>query len=630
MSRTQTQSSSIAAGWIQSASQAAAVGTALLLTVPAEIARLRLASQTKLGWLAWIFEINLDTTLPLALLYLVPAFWLIRRRPDGPPAADRQACDTDGGKHRFDRLAWTLAACCGLTSLAASAWVAAQTVGQERPVRFGDLPPAYHDEFSYRFQARTFLAGRTSYPSHALMPALFDQMHVVNEGRFASRYFPGAGAWIAPFLAIGHPYWGQWLAGALAAFWTFAAGRELAGNGVGFLAGMLTALSPGLALFSNLLLAHQPTLAALSLFLFAFLRFMRTERAGDALCAGCGLALAMLCRPMTAAGVGLPFGLWFLYRLARGGRADQSSGFARRVRLALWLALPLAAGLVLLFSYNRAITGNGFVSPYQLYTDTYTPRHVYGFNNVVRGERKVGPKVIENYDRWAENLTPELAARNVARRAASSARWTLGIVPLAMALVVFLPWVVWRRDVRWGLVLAAVVGLHAVHVPYWFVGIMEWHYVFESAPLLLLIFAVTTRELAASWQMAGRLLMPAWWFLLIASALITNWLPFDPFWSSSRVELGVEEIAFARLRYSAFEELIDQAVTKRPALLLIEGDPADRSIDYVVNDPDLSGPVLRGRYRPGQTDLAKVRAAFPGRTLYLFRVKAKELQRLTP
>ena len=143
------------------------------------------------------------------------------------------------------------------------------------------------------------------------MPELFDQMHVLNEGRFASRYFPGVGLWLAPFLAIGHPYWGQWLAGGLTAFFIFWAGRELAGNRVGLTAGLLTALSPGMGLFSNLLLSHEPTMAALAVFLFAFVRFMRTGRASDALWAGCGLSFAMLCRPMTAAGFGLPFGVWF-------------------------------------------------------------------------------------------------------------------------------------------------------------------------------------------------------------------------------------------------------------------------------------------------------------------------------
>ncbi len=208
-----------------------------------------------------------------------------------------------------------MAVACLLASIAASAWIASTEVGAKPAMRFGDLPPAYHDEFSYTLQAKTFLAGRLSFPSDPHLPELFDQMHVLNEGRFASRYFPGVGMWIAPFLAMGHPYWGQWLAGGLAAFFVFWAGRELAGNRVGLAAGLLTALSPGMVLFSNLLLSHEPTMAALALFLFAFVRFMRTGRASDAFWAGCGLSFAMLCRPMTAAGFGLPFGLWFAWRL---------------------------------------------------------------------------------------------------------------------------------------------------------------------------------------------------------------------------------------------------------------------------------------------------------------------------
>ena len=68
------------------------------------------------------------------------------------------------------------------------------------------MPPAYHDEYSYLFQARTLLAGRFSFPGSTVQPELFDQMHVLNEGRMASRYYPGTGIWLAPFVALGHPY----------------------------------------------------------------------------------------------------------------------------------------------------------------------------------------------------------------------------------------------------------------------------------------------------------------------------------------------------------------------------------------------------------------------------------------
>src|SRR5690606_28082816 len=122
-----------------------------------------------------------------------------------------------------------------------------------------------------------------------------------------------------------------------------------------------------------------------------------------------------------------------------------------------------------------------WTTPYQLYTDIYTPRHVYGFDNVVRGEQRLGPKVIESYDKWTKNLTPALAVVNVRNRLLASWRWTLGVVPLAAtAAVVLLLSLRGRLDRRWLLIAAAIISLHAVHVPYWYDGIMHYHYVFES------------------------------------------------------------------------------------------------------------------------------------------------------
>jgi hypothetical protein len=166
----------------------------------------------------------------------------------------------------------------------------------------------------------------------------------------------------------------------------------------------------------------------------------------------------MLCRPMTAAGFGLPFGLWFFWRLVRLAvrSTANDAGTSARLQSAAGLGGPIVLGLILLFFYNRAIPGNGLLSPYQLYTDTYTPRHVYGFNNVVRGEQRLGPRVMENYDRWAENLSPKLAVKNEVERLASSARWTLGLIPLAMAGVVFLIAMFWRVELRWKLINASV------------------------------------------------------------------------------------------------------------------------------------------------------------------------------
>jgi hypothetical protein len=606
-----------------------------LLIVGAEVRRWSDDSQREQSLQGWLCGRPADFAPYLPLLVLAPiAYNIVSKRAPRERFGWLQEGSANHGSAPLTR-AWLLALVCGATSFGMTWHLAGPLQG---------FPPAYHDEFSYLFQAETFAAGRVSYPSFPTHPEIFDQMHVLNEGRFASRYFPGAGAWFTPFLLMGDIWLAPAIAGALLAVCVFWTGRRLAGNGVGLLAGVLCGLSPGLSIFSTTLLAHHPTLVGLGLFLVAMTRFRDTLAARDAMLAGVGLAFAMLCRPMTAAGFALPWGVWFAVLLVRGvsprrpvtdsvsrsieKRApnDVSLGETdlpapRRLLLLAAMGVPLLLGFLVLFSYNRAITGSGFTSPYQLYTDLYTPRHVYGFNNVVRGEAKLRPKVIENYDRWAENLTPALAARNEWRRTVASARWTLGIVPLLFAA----GWLAlsWRRlSGDWRLIPASVVSLHAVHIPYWFEGIMGWHYVFESAPLLILLFAETTRQLLAVFQATGHPAMRLWWGGVIGVAVLVNTVTVRPLWPG-QAPLGMAELAFSRGRYLEFDQEVGRQTQGRRSILLIESDPADRHIDYVYNAPDLSGRVLRARVKP-QSNLDELAELFPDRDVWLVQIAQRQ------
>lgn len=621
--------------------------TAWAIVLPIEVLRWRaLPVELRTVW-GWFHHLSLDSSLYVVLLVVVPIVWRLRSRLLDlrtvglgflqRPAAQPGRYEADGFRMGSARRAACLALLVGAASLAVSASVGAN---------FDDLPPAYHDEYSYLFQAKTFLAGHVSFPSHAAR-RLFDQMHVLNEGHFASRYFPGTGLWMMPFVACGKPYWGHWLAGSVCAMLLFFTGREIAGDGAGLMAGLLTAVSPGMALFSNLLLAHHPTLVGLSLFWFGFFRMLRLKKSGWALASGTGLAFAALCRPMTAAGVGLPFGIYLLWWLWRGARTKEEPGDCRTVPLTGELQLespdnsnrlssalmfvaamgfPLLIGGTGMFLYNRAITGNGWETPYGQYLDIYTPRHVYGFNNAIRGESRRGPRVLVNYDDWAENLTPRLAVENVWRRLIASWRWTLGIVPLAMSLVAGLA--DWRRQSTGGrLILASIGSLHAVHIPYWYDGIMHFHYVFESVPLWGLWFGTISVQLLCAWRAEGRRWMPLWWSSVIGAALLTNYGTCDDRWRA-RISEEITNIEFARKQYGRFANLIARNVHPRPALVLVESDPTDRHIDYVVNDPSLDSDVLFGRFLPDQVPIPIVARLFRGRSLFLYHARERRLVRI--
>jgi hypothetical protein len=362
----------------------------------------------------------------------------------------------------------------------------------------------------------------------------------------------------------------------------------------------------------------------LSLFLLGFLRCVTGVSPLWGLVAGAGLSFAALCRPMTAAGVALPFGLYLAWWSLVGSRTESSPDRTRRLRVALALAVPLVAGGAFLFVYDRAITGSGWTTPYSLYTDLHTPRHVYGFYNVTRGVEKLGPRVFEKYDRWADDLTPALALDNLERRVTASWKWTLGLIPLTLALVAGL---VWLPTLGWParLILAGIISLHAVHVPYWFVGMQDYHYVFESGPLWALWTAAVTVQAFRGWHTEGRSWMSMWWLGLLASAVVMNYAVRGGLWSAP-LNKGLVEVRFARVQHGRFRELVARDVHPLPALVLIEDDPADRHIDFVVNDPALDGPVLFAHYLPELADAGELRRLFPGRSLFLYHAREKRLE----
>lgn len=540
------------------------------------------------------------------LLAVVPVCWGWHGSPrKAVPVANGPVC------RRWHAIAVTAIMAC---SLGISIWTA-QRIG-------ADLPPIYHDEYSYLFQAKTFLAGRTWFPSHPTHPEVFDQVHVLNDnGRMASRYFPGAGLWMAPFVAMGHPYFGHWICGMLTAALAYAAGFELGNARTGWIAGLLTALSPGLAFFSNLLLAHHPTLLGLSFFLWRMSRLQRTHCGRDALLAGIGLSWAMLCRPMTAASFGLPFGIWTACWLLRG-----EAPIRQRLSVFFGFAVPIGLGLAIQLGYNASITGSPWTSPYQLYTDIYTPRHVYGFNNVARGEQRLGPKVLEKYDLWAENLDLRRAATNVVERTWTSLLWTWDLLPLVLVSVVGLG-LVWRWELRSQLVLGAIASLHLAHVPYWFSGIMGWHYVLESAILWTVASGLILDRLLFDWKASRRPLMAWWLAALVVTTVTGNWCDLPDIWTS-KVTQEVPIFRSPRRTMQEFRAWTSAAADGRPTLVLVAPHQREPHLDFVVNDPGLQSPLLYGRFMPGKMEPQEIAQDLPDRTVWLCEPDKHRIRRI--
>jgi len=607
--------------------------TCLSLCGVVEWQRLTAAASSPAGILAWFADWNAETTLPGFVL--VSVLFLIvfqrseasrvrsQRRGSSPSSGDPAAASmqSSGVRHTCALL---LAVLSLLSSYAVgSREITYAGVSQEHKTPFFQLPHAYHDEFSYRLQAETFAAGRWTFPGAPVAPDLFHQFHVLNEPVTSSRYFPWTGLWISPFLQTGSAIFGHWLAGAIATGLFFLVLSRHLPLGWAIAGGALIAVSPGIAVFSNLLLSHHPTLMALALFLWAFDSLLRTNARRYALLSGLGLSAAMLGRPMTAAGFALPFGCWLVVRWwkDRGGKLDsESQTMSIGTRSLVLMGVPLVLGFLILGVQNHQVTGTWHRSPYQAYTDQFTPSHRYGFDNADASQLVDVPESIRAYDAWATNLTPSVAANNVGQRVLASVQWTLGIIPLCCGGILSVLCLFDRNQRKFvGLLWASLLSLHLVHVPYWYDGIMHWHYVFESAPYLIMIAVCGWRE-GARWL--TRFVTPRsarlWFAALIFASLAPGWIGADFAWGTSKVGMAVSEQAFSRVRFAQFQELIRSDGVQKPALILVDESGSDPQLSYIVNPPDLSDEVLVCRATDDPEKLDELRRYYGGRAWYVF------------
>ncbi len=576
------------------------------------------------GFLAWFTFWDPGTTLMLCVLLLLPLLLVTgHRKPRSAPTAPTAWMNSLLCSGMLALSCLLLSASIGFRQITIA--VAGQP--QElRQIAFWQLPYCYHDEFSYQLQARTFLAGRIAWPAVDIADDAFHQIHVLNRPVTASRYFPWTGFWIMPFEAMGMAILGHWLAGALSTLILHRVLLRLLRPGPALLGGLMIACSPGMAVFSNLLLSHHPTLLALSIFLWSFLRMQEDGRTLSAVIAGIALTCGMLGRPMTAAGFALPFGIQLGWTLLRRHAAAWQR--LSRGRVIVAFGVPLLCGFLVLGWMNQQLTGNWSRSAYQYYTETWTPRHQYGFNNAEVAEPESA--VLASYDRWAVNLTPSLAIRNVQERLLASAVWTLGLPPLLLLLPAGVLLAFCRRSCNsLFLIVLAVISLHLVHIPYWYDGILHWHYVFETAPLLLITAAAGLQQCSDSLRgCLSPVVRRTWLFMVPAASLIPALVDMPEIWGESAVSQAVVEQGYSRVRQQLFREVVNSSQVQRPALIMVDESGGDQQLSYVINSPEMNADVLVCR-RPGsESAVAEIRQRYADRAWYVFNPQTFQLQRL--
>jgi hypothetical protein len=63
---------------------------------------------------------------------------------------------------------------------------------------------------------------------------------------------------------------------------------------------------------------------------------------------------------------------------------------------------------------------------------------------------------------------------------------------------------------------------------------------------------------------------------------------------------------------------VNSSAVQHPCLILVDERNSDPQLSYIINPPDLSGPVLTCRHPGTAAEIAELSNAFPERMLYVF------------
>ena len=345
------------------------------------------------------------------------------------------------------------------------------------------------DEMAMTWHARMLVAGRVAIPSPA-HPEFFTTVSVLQyEGRWFSQYPIGGPA----LLALGLAANAIWLVNpvllGLAAWQFHRFARQAFGQATARAAALLFMLSPFVLVLGATQMNHT---AAMTLVLVALAQLAAWDAATTGTrvihAAGLGLAVAAvaLVRPLDAALLALPVGLFQLARLRR--RPERRASLVLQVVAG---ALPVA----LLLWANMRTTGAPLLFAYDA---AHGPAHGLGFHVDPNGEA---------HTIWRGLV---YASGYLMRFDRFLMEW-----PLPALLLVCVVLAVLRQGTRWDTLLLALFGCFLVgYGAYWHNGFFDGpRFLLPVAPVLLLYLArvpeAATRIAHDARRRTARLIVPA-------------------------------------------------------------------------------------------------------------------------
>jgi 4-amino-4-deoxy-L-arabinose transferase-like glycosyltransferase len=479
-------------------------------------------------------------------------------------------------------LAWLVVpSLVALLGLALSVWVSLAVF---------EAIPHNEDELAFLFQAKVFAGGALRVPIPPQPDAFFAPFVVQLDGWRFAKYPPGFSLLLAPASALNLAWAVNPVLGAASLLLVSAIGRRFFGEFVALLSVLLAALSPFFLEYAGSLMSHTATLCVLLAGIWCYVTAWQQPSLRWAAAAGLLFGFAVLCRPVTAVGVAAPFALHAVAVVWRGRARD----------LTLPLLLGALPGSLALPTYNFALTGQLRVSLY----DLWWPFDRYGFGE---GIGTLG------------SHTPEMGLRyvwlNLHQVAPILLGWPLPGLAAFGLMVLEAGVVLWRLGPRRErgaaltlevLLLAGVVALIALYVPYW---APHPRYYYESLGGVFLLSALGAGRLVdlAAQVKLGR---------VAASVALAGLMAYGAATTLPTYLTSLHgKNHFTRVRL----DVVREAGLRNALVFVPPGDDwSDYGSVFPANSPWLDGEVVYAQYlSPEAAD--QLRAYFPGRGVYILQ-----------
>lgn len=219
-----------------------------------------------------------------------------------------------------------------------------------------DHMPHIQDEIAMLFQAKLLASGRLAAPAPAL-PEFFDCEFVINDGaRWYSKYFLFQALPLVPGVWLGVPWLVHPALAGVAVWLTYLIGRDLLNEKIGRIGAVLMVISPFRVSLFGMMMSHASCLVVMALFGLAMIRLVKDPRRwGWAFVGGVILGMGLNSRPLTAVAMGAAIGLPALLAMPW-----------RRVRWTTAVSFLVGMGLLVIVfvGYNRALTGHALLTPF--------------------------------------------------------------------------------------------------------------------------------------------------------------------------------------------------------------------------------------------------------------------------